>query len=153
MADINVGAISEALNNKADRDLNNTNIQERLDVKADKSSLTSVAASKANTNLDNIPSNYDYVIQAWHDGGESWYRIYKSGWVEQGGTVVGTNPYVTLYIPLRHSVYHVMLSNINEYAGERQIIVAVNERYTTGFNISNRAVSQGHFWRVCGYKA
>lgn len=42
MADINVGAISEALNNKADRDFNNTDVQTRLD-------------NKANTNLSNTP--------------------------------------------------------------------------------------------------
>lgn len=54
MADINVGAISEALNNKADRDFNN------------------------------VLSNYDYVVQTYKSG-TTWYRKYKSGWVEQGG--------------------------------------------------------------------
>ncbi len=41
---------------------------------------------KANSNLSNIASNIDYVVETYRSGA-SWYRKYKSGWVEQGGTV------------------------------------------------------------------
>ncbi len=53
MSDINFGAITEALNDKADRDLNN------------------------------MTANIDYVVESYNDG-TNWYRVYKSGWVEQG---------------------------------------------------------------------
>ena len=63
MAEINIGQISEALNNKADLDLNNTN------------------------------PFADYVVE-WQiptsENNYTWYRLYKSGWVEQGGV---TNQY------------------------------------------------------------
>lgn len=59
MTDINTsdGAVLEALNNKADLD------------------------------MANLPANIDYVIETWKSAdGLSWYRLYKSGWIEQGVT-------------------------------------------------------------------
>lgn len=90
--DINVGAISEALNNKADRDFNNTQLQSKLD-------------TKANTDLSNISSNYDYVVKyqkPTSGNGYTWYRKYKSGWVEQGGILPNTSSWAnhTLTLPI-----------------------------------------------------
>lgn len=45
-------------------------------------------SGKADTNLGNIPTNYDYVVETYNDG-TNWYRVYKSGWVEQGGYSTG----------------------------------------------------------------
>ena len=39
---------------------------------------------KANTSLSNVDSNIDYVVESYTDG-VRFYRIYKSGWIEQGG--------------------------------------------------------------------
>ena len=39
---------------------------------------------KADTDLDNVPANIDYVVESYKDG-NNWYRKYKSGWLEQGG--------------------------------------------------------------------
>ena len=57
MPDIDIGQISEALNDKADRDLNNTQ------------------------------PLADYVIESKYPTAQdpTWYRLYKSGWLEQGG--------------------------------------------------------------------
>ena len=41
---------------------------------------------KANTSLSNVDSNIDYVVESYREG-NNWYRIYKSGWIEQGGVV------------------------------------------------------------------
>lgn len=53
--------------------------------KADKdlSNLTAHTAIDSNCNVD-------YVIKRW-SGTNSWYRLWKSGWVEQGGQCKGTN--------------------------------------------------------------
>jgi hypothetical protein len=86
MADINVGAISEALNNKADRDLNN------------------------------IPSAYDYVVESQlptSSNGYTWYRKYKSGWVEQGRYYVNPDATWTLPIPMANSNYVITASYIS----------------------------------------
>ena len=39
---------------------------------------------KANNNLSNVSANIDYVVERYNDG-TNWYRVYKSGWIEQGG--------------------------------------------------------------------
>lgn len=39
---------------------------------------------KANSNLSNVSANIDYVVETYSNGTE-WYRVYKSGWIEQGG--------------------------------------------------------------------
>lgn len=41
-------------------------------------------SGKADIDLSNVDENIDYVIESWKDG-SNWYRIYKSGWIEQGG--------------------------------------------------------------------
>lgn len=48
-------------------------------------------SGKADNNLGNIPANYDYVYgtfnqEAGTTAAASWWRIYRSGWIEQGGT-------------------------------------------------------------------
>ena len=43
-------------------------------------------SGKANADLSNCPPNYDYVVEHYNDGAGNWYRKYKSGWLEQGGT-------------------------------------------------------------------
>lgn len=62
--------------------------QTDLDDKADTSYIDDQLVSKADTDLGNIPANYDYVVESQlptADNGYTWYRKYKSGWVEQGG--------------------------------------------------------------------
>ena len=84
MTDINIGKISEALNNKSDRD------------------------------FLNIASNADAVVAYQEPTAENnytWYRIYKSGWVEQGGnyrTSTNNQTYfqVDLPIALNQTVFY-----------------------------------------------
>ena len=43
---------------------------------------------KANTSLSNVTANIDFVVESYNDG-VNWYKVYKSGWVEQGGRYQG----------------------------------------------------------------
>ena len=61
MADIDFGQLSEALNDKSDRDLRNVDTTAKADAVIDYQEPTAA-------------NNY------------TWYRKYKSGWVEQGGS-------------------------------------------------------------------
>ena len=45
---------------------------------------------KANSDLSNVSANIDYVVESYNDG-TNWYRVYKSGWIEQGGTFISPN--------------------------------------------------------------
>ena len=58
---------------------------------------------KANSDLSNISSNIDYVVESYINGSE-WYRVYKSGWVEQGGFISGSGT-ITLLKPFANAKY------------------------------------------------
>lgn len=64
MPDINIGAITEALNDKEDRNLRNTDIGSGADAVIEFQTPTA-------------------------ENGYTWYRKYASGWVEQGGSITG----------------------------------------------------------------
>ena len=88
MTDINVGAITEALNNKVDLPTPSTP-QDAVDYVVEKQDPTSA-------------------------NGYTWYRKYKSGWVEQGGNA--TTPAngalnVTLPIPMNPNQFYITNSS------------------------------------------
>ena len=70
MSDIDYGSILEVLNEKADLDLGNV--------------TASVSSAFLKSDLTNIPQGMDFVIDSYYNGTD-WYRLYKSGWCEQGG--------------------------------------------------------------------
>ena len=98
---INLGAMGEALNDKMDRDGLNANI--------------------------NPAAGYgvDYVVN-WKVPTESdptWYRLYRSGWVEQGGYVSANNvreisSSITLPKEMLNSNYSVLLSPQSIYRND-----------------------------------
>lgn len=75
MTDINVGAISEALNDKTDRDMRNVD------------------------NTAGADAVIEYQLPT-ADNGYKWYRKYKSGWVEQGGFVSNVSGEQTVNFPI-----------------------------------------------------
>ena len=83
---INTGEILEALNDKVDRDCQNVD-------------TTSGADAVIEYQLPTSSNNY------------TWYRLYKSGWIEQGGYIEnGTSTYekTTVYLvkPMANVYYH-----------------------------------------------
>lgn len=71
-------------------------------------------SGKADTNLGNIPSNYDYVVESKYPtaADPSWYRKYKSGWLEQGGLAKSNSDVtVTLLKPFADTNYSVQCTN------------------------------------------
>ena len=73
MADIDFGQLSEALNDKSDRDLRNVDTTAKADAVIDYQEPTA-------------ENNY------------TWYRLYKSGWVEQGAFI--------RFLPVHRILYH-----------------------------------------------
>ena len=96
---------------------------------------------KANVDLSNVSSNIDYVVESYRNGTE-WYRIYKSGWVEQGGRrtdVFEAGVTVNLLKPFLNTDYVVTPGVHGKYeapagAGERTTLSFVlwGLRYTNG---------------------
>lgn len=73
MADIDVNYLSEAINDKMDRDAHNVQ------------SPSAVVIAKQDPTAEN---------------GYTWYRLYSDGWVEQGGQTSGTGETVNVTLPI-----------------------------------------------------
>jgi len=138
---IDTGEILEALNDKADRDLHNTQ-----------------------------PVVGDYVVE-WQTPTSSnnytWYRLYKSGWVEQGGYTTGNASYgkktINLPIEMADVYYHTSCtirwgSESSWYTGTggvsacglTDIAGPVADVTTTSFSIQTFS---NHVWEVKGMSA
>ena len=119
---------------------------------ATKAELQAVDSSKADTNLGNIPSNYDYVVESQVNADGSWYRKYKSGWLEQGGSVTGVSQSVTPYTllkPFAGTNYKVLVSssgqNMNCWIGSKTTTTVVIQ--------SSQEATYGVYWYACGQGA
>ena len=138
--------------------------QADLDNKADTSYIDGLLAMKADTDLGNIPTNYDYVVESQEPtsaNGYTWYRKYKSGWVEQGGIVfpttsTATRVSVALPITMRNNVYSVQVTGGDNIAGT-DIYSYYTNRTTTGFEIlyshTTSSYTIGDSWQVSGMSA
>ena len=76
--------------------------------------FTGTLSGKANTDLSNVLANYDYVVESQVNSDGSWYRKYKSGWLEQGGKLItGTGNYTFLkpYASLLNVTIQAMTTN------------------------------------------
>lgn len=65
---------------------------------------------KANLDLSNVLQNIDYIVDSYSDANGNWYRVYKSGWVEQGGVLAatGTIVRVTFLKPFASTNYRII---------------------------------------------
>ena len=108
-------------------------------------------------------TNADYVVESQFPTAENnytWYRKYKSGWVEIGG-LVSTNSsdsnIITLPITMADTNYHIIAMNeptdsINAWGW---VFTKRNSKTTTGFMLSSRygsgqEVSLRARWQVSG---
>lgn len=93
--------------------------------------FTGALSGKANTDLSNVSSNIDYVVESYSDESGNWYRVYKSRWIEQGGltrfATSGTS--VTFLKPFLNDTYSI---TTGAYA---------NDIYTKSLNIYNKTAT------------
>lgn len=127
MADIDFGQLSEALNDKSDRDLRNVDTTAKADAVIDYQMPTA-------------------------DNGYTWYRKYKSGWVEQGGNVNGgTSQTATFPIEMADTHYTVAYGNVSGTYEQ----VRTSARTTTSITIrnANNSGTVSTDWQVSGLSA
>ena len=65
-----------------------------------------------------MPENYDFVIESQLPTAENnytWYRKYKSGWVEQGGKYLTRNCQITLPVAFVDNNYNVIPNTFKDY--------------------------------------
>ena len=100
----------------------------------------------------------DYVVesQVLIDG--SWYRKYKSGWLEQGGisgSIAGSaRATITLLKPYGNTLYSVMVQPIGAYTASGEANNTIPTRTTTNFVIAcGQIVAQAFSWEAKGMGA
>ena len=127
MADIDIGQISEALNNKTDR------------------------------NMRNVDTSVSDAVIAWQvpteENGYTWYRKYASGWVEQGGYTNIVN--IILPVEMLNSKEYTALVQYNPVDGDiTNGAITVENKTTTGFDVQRYSSGTDEFsWQVCGMAA
>lgn len=107
----------------------------------------------------------DYVVESQVNADGSWYRKYKSGWLEQGGLVtvsglVGAT--VTLLKPFAKTTYNIQLTlqttnAVGYLPATAQSISIANSKATTSFGVQTAGIKNyeinGISWRACGQGA
>lgn len=149
-----VGQLLEAINNKADLDGSNL----------DNTSFETFINSLVDAKLGNI----DYVIESKvaTDEDPTWYRVYKSGWVEQGGQTdsitasSNANKSITITFnkPFIDTNYLVQMTYKNGGSGYAGSQCHANNLTTTSCTLnvwSNEGYSAttALFWYACGQSA
>ena len=120
--------------------------------------FTGALSGKANTDLSNVLANIDYVVESKLPTADdpSWYRKYKSGWLEQGAryeTAVNIENFTFLKpfasVPLvLTSVQSTSRTGYNDFG------IDVYNLTTTGFTKQDlRAVGTGWGWEAKGMGA
>ena len=112
---------------------------------------------KADTDLSNVSSNIDYVVDSYQSGND-WYRLYKSGWVEQGGFSSGDNwRTVNLLKTMADTNYDIQLTGQtterNGSYGLVQVTSNLSVKTTSSIYISGWGLgvtNGGIYWKVCG---
>lgn len=101
----------------------------------------------------------DYVIESQKptsSNGYTWYRKYKSGWIEQGGYVSTANDtFVTITLPIEMSntAYQVQKTGIGTSTGTTASFrsYCITNRTKTSFQTFAQQMStQGFMWYLCG---
>lgn len=133
MADIDIGKISEALNNKVDLP-SPTVPQDAVDYVVEKQDPTSA-------------------------NGYTWYRKYKSGWVEQGGTAASGSSSVTFPVEFANTGYYFNANLTGGGSGSTCHIISSGYG-TTGctlkegqYQTAQRALTANAKWFACGMAA
>ncbi len=103
--------------------------------------------------LDSRTSNIsDYVIQSQMPTAENnytWYRKYKSGWVEQGGYTSMTDAVITINLPVTMSDTNYTLLLFQEKNTDGQNVPGITAKTTTSFSINASSNANGG-WQVSG---
>lgn len=133
--------------------------------------FTNALSGKLNTDLSNasratqptinamMPAAMDYVVEQFADGNGSWYRLYKNGWLEQGGEVTtslsGTVP-VSFLKPFANDKYCLLGTRINPNSIGGNT-VTLQKQGTTGFNANSSYITERRAdpvsWYACGQGA
>lgn len=126
------------------------------------------AITNANSNISGL-HNFkngvlDYVVESQmptSSNNYTWYRKYKSGWVEQGaGALIlgGDAIVINLSVPMSSINYNILLSQFNSDTTAPNLNrLSFYNQNTTSFTVisryTNSNVARSFLWQVCGMAA
>ncbi len=112
-----------------------------------------------NDNYYDVNRNNQSVVIETYINGQSWYRVYSDGWIEQGGTYTTTGNAtapVTLMKSYKNANYFATAQFIganNKNLGDVNYTLegpAIDNKTATGFNV-NTWFGWNGIWMTCGY--
>ena len=130
MSDINIGQITEALNDKTDRDMMN---------------VDTAGGADAVVEYQEPTSENDYT----------WYRKYASGWVEQGGKTTSRDATIVLPVAMSDANY-IINTDVIGTVSWASYGHSINTVTTTGFRCyydGDQTDPSGFYWQVTGIAA
>ena len=111
--------------------------------------------------VDANDDSIDYIVERYNSG-TNWYRVYKSGWVEQGGLVnVSGNATVTFLKPFQNANYIISAQALtNSTSDKSNFSSAIINKTSTSVLIRTRWSSENGVgdatcdcWHACGQGA
>lgn len=100
----------------------------------------------------------DYVIEKGEND-KGWYRIYKSGWVEQGNSITKDATTITVELPIemRDKNYNILITQRNDVTDTGGLnesdSVDSTKTETTQFTVTHyQGTKGGIYWEVKGYR-
>lgn len=108
---------------------------------------------KVDIDFNNAAANIDYVVESYNDG-NNWYRVYKSGWIEQGGVNVAKETTVNLLKPYNSKNYVVQVTFNNSSSQNGTYGVNASSKTSTSFKFITSSGSENIMaWYACGQGA
>lgn len=98
---------------------------------------------------------YDYVVDFQAPTAQNnytWYRKYKSGWVEQGGYTSMTDAVATIALPIAMSDTNYVLFVFQEKNSDGQNVPGITAKTASSFSINPSGSANGS-WQVSGMAA
>ena len=114
-------------------------------------------SGKADTDLGNVSAGIDFVVESQFPTAQNnytWYRKYKSGWVEQGGQQMSGKGSVSLPITMADAYYTALCTNDILSSNYHTYALCIASKTIAGFEIlsqSNPAAPTA--WQVSGMAA
>ena len=114
--------------------------------------------SKADLNLANVLANIDFVVERQEPtaaNNYTWYRKYRSGWVEQGGVVPATGGVYTINLPVEmassaYTMLKTMVTNSTNQPSQYAQLSLYNATTTT---VQTTTAGAAFSWFVAGMAA
>ena len=92
--------------------------------------------------------NSDVIVERWQNG-QSWFRKWSDGWIEQGGAC--GEQWVTFYHPFSNTNYHVILTPSMNADIAPGVAIRPDRKNTVNMFPYFSNVSYYGLWYACGY--